>query len=126
MRPRYASSLLLFFLMIRRPPRSTLFPYTTLFRSRGQLAHGGRELRRVPDDRDPPQDQQRDEQRQRRPEQGADGERAASRHDHRPAGHERPSPPIRQDAAEPASDGAARDDDERYERRHGARRGSVP
>src|SRR5438067_12764093 len=25
--------LLLFFLMIRRPPRSTLFPYTTLFRS---------------------------------------------------------------------------------------------
>src|SRR5690348_17438341 len=25
---------LLFFLMIRRPPRSTLFPYTTLFRSR--------------------------------------------------------------------------------------------
>src|SRR5947208_15809486 len=29
----------LFFLMLRRPPRSTLFPYTTLFRSRGQ--HGG-------------------------------------------------------------------------------------
>src|SRR5438093_12987582 len=27
------SSLLFFFLMIRRPPRSTLFPYTTLFRS---------------------------------------------------------------------------------------------
>src|SRR2546426_12308324 len=27
-----------FFLMIRRPPRSTLFPYTTLFRS---LGHGG-------------------------------------------------------------------------------------
>src|ERR1022692_4716997 len=26
-----------FFLMIRRPPRSTLFPYTTLFRSRGLL-----------------------------------------------------------------------------------------
>src|ERR1017187_10657388 len=25
---------LVFFLMIRRPPRSTLFPYTTLFRSR--------------------------------------------------------------------------------------------
>src|SRR2546430_7638953 len=25
-----------FFLMIRRPPRSTLFPYTTLFRSPGQ------------------------------------------------------------------------------------------
>src|SRR3712207_8551992 len=29
---------LCFFLMIRRPPRSTLFPYTTLFRSR----RGGR------------------------------------------------------------------------------------
>src|SRR5256885_3107881 len=29
-----------FFLMIRRPPRSTLFPYTTLFRSRTlHLAH---------------------------------------------------------------------------------------
>src|SRR3712207_7228282 len=26
-----------FFLMIRRPPRSTLFPYTTLFRSEGHL-----------------------------------------------------------------------------------------
>src|SRR5690348_17782475 len=34
--------------MIRRPPRSTLFPYTTLFRSRGGGAgagrHGGRRL----------------------------------------------------------------------------------
>src|SRR5258707_5933776 len=28
--------LIFFFLMIRRPPRSTLFPYTTLFRSRWQ------------------------------------------------------------------------------------------
>src|SRR3712207_8836700 len=33
--------LFFFFLMIRRPPRSTLFPYTTLFRSPGR-------------DRDPP------------------------------------------------------------------------
>src|SRR2546430_8857904 len=33
-----------FFLMIRRPPRSTLFPYTTLFRS---LADRGRR-RRIP------------------------------------------------------------------------------
>src|SRR2546426_2023184 len=38
-----------FFLMIRRPPRSTLFPYTTLFRSqrpgrapRGRLARAAR------------------------------------------------------------------------------------
>src|SRR5687768_17846296 len=29
----YFSCLFFFFLMIRRPPRSTLFPYTTLFRS---------------------------------------------------------------------------------------------
>src|SRR3712207_8581498 len=33
-----------FFLMIRRPPRSTLFPYTTLFRSR---------TRQVPDGQTP-------------------------------------------------------------------------
>src|SRR5580692_12388436 len=30
---RLRLSRLVFFLMIRRPPRSTLFPYTTLFRS---------------------------------------------------------------------------------------------
>src|SRR3712207_8788976 len=29
----YSTMSLFFFLMIRRPPRSTLFPYTTLFRS---------------------------------------------------------------------------------------------
>src|SRR5256885_8272514 len=28
--------------MIRRPPRSTLFPYTTLFRSRAARVHHGR------------------------------------------------------------------------------------
>src|SRR5258705_4945662 len=33
-----------FFLMIRRPPRSTLFPYTTLFRS-GLAPVGGRRIR---------------------------------------------------------------------------------
>src|SRR2546422_4563786 len=32
-----SSYFLFFFLMIRRPPRSTLFPYTTLFRSPGNL-----------------------------------------------------------------------------------------
>src|SRR5690349_22391373 len=36
---------LFFFLLIRRPPRSTLFPYTTLFRSRGGAP---RDARRVP------------------------------------------------------------------------------
>src|SRR2546430_5934916 len=38
------SSLFFFFLMIRRPPRSTLFPYTTLFRSRTLRTGKGREL----------------------------------------------------------------------------------
>src|SRR3712207_9509902 len=33
MRRKSSSALCFFFLMIRRPPRSTLFPYTTLFRS---------------------------------------------------------------------------------------------
>src|SRR2546430_14971646 len=32
--------LFFFFLMIRRPPRSTLFPYTTLFRSYGAAPPG--------------------------------------------------------------------------------------
>src|SRR5690349_23970121 len=35
--------LFLFFLMIRRPPRSTLFPYTTLFRSCLRRRHPGLE-----------------------------------------------------------------------------------
>src|SRR5476649_2963131 len=36
-------TLCFFFLMIRRPPRSTLFPYTTLFRSESGVG-GGREV----------------------------------------------------------------------------------
>src|ERR1043166_2680974 len=36
------SSSFFFFLMIRRPPRSTLFPYTTLFRSIALLVEDGR------------------------------------------------------------------------------------
>src|SRR3712207_7911864 len=32
---KYVADCIFFFLMIRRPPRSTLFPYTTLFRSGG-------------------------------------------------------------------------------------------
>src|SRR2546429_9402278 len=35
------SLLFFFFLMIRRPPRSTLFPYTTLFRSRFECSRAG-------------------------------------------------------------------------------------
>src|SRR5215510_15807773 len=37
----------LFFLMIRRPPRSTLFPYTTLFRSRHPGAAVARKTRAI-------------------------------------------------------------------------------
>src|SRR3989449_9904253 len=55
-----------FFLMIRRPPRSTLFPYTTLFRSlwhydrlsapeREALARYGTLLEREPHTRDAPE-----------------------------------------------------------------------
>src|SRR5438309_7046499 len=40
---------LFFFLMIRRPPRSTLFPYTTLFRS---ALEGVRDLRLHPLDKE--------------------------------------------------------------------------
>src|SRR5690349_23238588 len=43
--------LFFFFLMIRRPPRSTLFPYTTLFRSvtpRGRAAAGATASTRTP------------------------------------------------------------------------------
>src|SRR3989442_2511320 len=39
---------LFFFLMIRRPPRSTLFPYTTLFRS-DLLHQPAHRARRLPD-----------------------------------------------------------------------------
>src|SRR2546429_9571932 len=52
MSEHYASFLFLenivffFFLMIRRPPRSTLFPYTTLFRSRWLGRHGSRQKER--------------------------------------------------------------------------------
>src|SRR2546426_10848311 len=36
--------LIFFFLMIRRPPRSTLFPYTTLFRSDVTMSKGFHDL----------------------------------------------------------------------------------
>src|SRR5204863_9053874 len=37
--------LFFFFLMLRRPPRSPLFPYTTLFRSQHARRHVGRQRR---------------------------------------------------------------------------------
>src|SRR2546430_11232935 len=39
--------MLFFFLMIRRPPRSTLFPYTTLFRSGGLGSRDAERLLRL-------------------------------------------------------------------------------
>src|SRR5438132_13565669 len=41
-----------FFLMIRRPPRSTLFPYTTLFRSGESVQRSARDPQPVADPRD--------------------------------------------------------------------------
>src|SRR5438045_7558200 len=58
-------SIFFFFLMIRRPPRSTLFPYTTLFRSRDVRAGH------------PPGSDQL--QPSRRREQGRDYQRAGDR-----------------------------------------------
>src|SRR3712207_8400480 len=74
--------LYVFFLMIRRPPRSTLFPYTTLFRSRRAWpqdhvrAHprprgrpgGGRQSRSLPRDN-----------RRRRPPEGSVADRKSTR-----------------------------------------------
>src|SRR5215470_20010003 len=65
-----------FFLMIRRPPRSTLFPYTTLFRSRrAARSHVGRSAR--PDRR-----------------RAAGGAAPGRRGDGRGADHERRQPPA--------------------------------
>src|SRR6266704_718483 len=44
----YSYFFFFFFLMIRRPPRSTLFPYTTLFRSRPRCHSRTRRRRRAP------------------------------------------------------------------------------
>src|SRR2546422_4607689 len=57
--------LFFFFLMIRRPPRSTLFPYTTLFRSR--LARRPA----PPRARDPRRGDARRDVRVRRPRRGS-------------------------------------------------------
>src|SRR2546427_11613220 len=62
----YWSSLFFFFLIIRQPPRSTLFPYTPLFRSRAVLQSvfsptpGRGELPGLPDGHEPRLEQQRD------------------------------------------------------------------
>src|SRR2546429_6633803 len=43
--------------MIRRPPRSTLFPYTTLFRSKPHLMNGQSRDDEIPQAHGPPSDQ---------------------------------------------------------------------
>src|ERR1019366_5656799 len=48
-RATFRSSIFFFFLMIRRPPRSTLFPYTTLFRSRCHVPANPRHSRLPPE-----------------------------------------------------------------------------
>src|SRR3712207_7296357 len=50
--------------MIRRPPRSTLFPYTTLFRSQRHLQHVGAAAHRQRLHRPAPRRQARDDARQ--------------------------------------------------------------
>src|SRR5258708_16251629 len=60
-----------FFLMIRRPPRSTLFPYTTLFRSRAR----DRSRRR----RDPPRRDGRTQTAARPPAGKEDRDRKSTR-----------------------------------------------
>src|SRR2546428_4785240 len=60
--------------MIRRPPRSTLFPYTTLFRSDVEPALGGRGQRQEPPEQG--HTQLRDERLQ---EPQADGARHEAR-----------------------------------------------
>src|SRR2546426_3852847 len=48
----------LFFLMIRRPPRSTLFPYTTLFRSdMSPLDHPGHQGQGMKEEANPGHDE---------------------------------------------------------------------
>src|SRR3712207_1044482 len=84
----------LFFLMIRRPPRSTLFPYTTLFRSahvdrgrrpRGRAAvHGRSAVGHVPDHGGPRDPIPAGDEVRGRRGGGDDGVRRA--HEQRPAG----------------------------------------
>src|SRR2546430_5728916 len=50
-----------FFLMIRRPPRSTLFPYTTLFRSRPAQATGSPSGARITTPRSTPRVSERED-----------------------------------------------------------------
>src|SRR5688572_32461204 len=69
MLPSFSYIIFFFFLMIRRPPRSTLFPYTTLFRSHVRVARGAaRQVHRACVDRLPGSERRAgDGRRARRP-----------------------------------------------------------
>src|SRR3712207_7143889 len=80
--------------MIRRPPRSTLFPYTTLFRSLGRGRAGGPARHLTPRQRRSPaipprrsargEDRRGDRRRGGPPAGGWEKTRADSRHGHNP------------------------------------------
>src|SRR2546430_5795048 len=72
-------NLFFFFLMIRRPPRSTLFPYTTLFRSPDRSAH-----ERVADEDGDARQQRAPVEGPRRPGVRSSGRFGAAGRAHRP------------------------------------------
>src|SRR3712207_3983437 len=78
-----------FILMIRRPPRSTLFPYTTLFRSHHEGGRERRRLGRVPRVRGVPPDGRQDARRDRGGDQGALGRAGVLHSSSRRAGRAR-------------------------------------
>src|SRR5256886_7170618 len=73
-----------FFLMIRRPPRSTLFPYTTLFRSTERVEHRGM-----------PEAAARQEEHEPAPDVPAEPQ-TAERNDHEPKAQGHALVPLRQ------------------------------
>src|SRR5574341_2430896 len=104
--------------MIRRPPRSTLFPYTTLFRSDRTHRHAGgdapehaRDDPRLDDGED-----QADEHEPRAARQRADDRR--ERGEHHGLGDEEPEPPRQ---ALPPDEGERRDEAEEREEVGGSR-----
>src|SRR3712207_9016268 len=64
--------------MIRRPPRSTLFPYTTLFRSRGARARRPRQGGALAPPREAPADPRRGDEPRRPPARRRRGKHAVS------------------------------------------------
>src|SRR2546427_8751137 len=66
--------------MIRRPPRSTLFPYTTLFRSPHHGIHPGRHLGEVPADAGQRSAFHRRRRRERRADHAGCGEGRSEEH----------------------------------------------